>query len=131
MCVAHHGSYAVWLEEARTEMLRQSGISYADMEASGAFLVITRMELKYRRSIKYDDVIAIRVDASAMGRTRLRHEYKLVLIERMGKKPDPTDPGTPIDGVCAIATTELACVDTNGRPGAMPAWLLGEPGVAD
>lgn len=126
MGVAHHASYAPWLEEARTEMLRVSGVSYAEMEASGTFLVVTRMEIKYRRPIRYDDVLEVRVEAAALGRTRLRHEYKLALIERGGKAPDRADPATPVDGVCAIATTELACVDKTGRPGPMPGWLIGE-----
>ena len=36
--VAHHSSYVAWLEEARTEWMRQRGRSYADVEASGFFL---------------------------------------------------------------------------------------------
>lgn len=121
--VAHHSSYAVWLEEARTEMLRASGRTYAGMEALGLFLVITRLEVRYRRPIRYDDVIEVRVRASMHGRARLRHGYELVLIERDGRTPDPADPATPLDGVCAAAQTELACVGADGRPVAMPAWI--------
>jgi acyl-CoA thioester hydrolase len=127
MNVAHHASYAVWLEEARTEMLRVSGITYAAMEAGGMFLVITRLETTFRRPIRYDDLLEIRIEASAKGRTRLRHAYELALIERLGSGPDTTDPAVPADGVCAIAATELACVDRSGRPQPMPAWLLGDP----
>lgn len=129
MRVAHHGSYAAWLEEARTEMLRVSGVSYAAMEEAGQFLVITRLEIMYRRPIRYDDVIEIEVSAAAQGRTRLRHGYSLRLMERGGAAPDPaTDRAVPLDGVCAVGTTELACVGGDGRPRAMPAWLVGGGG---
>lgn len=33
MGVAHHGAYIAWLEEARTELLRTSGISYAQLDS--------------------------------------------------------------------------------------------------
>ncbi|MEL6328356.1 MAG: thioesterase family protein [Planctomycetota bacterium] len=123
--VAHHSSYVAWLEEARTEMLRPCGVSYAELETRGVYLVITKLELKYRRPIRYDDVLDIFVSASAAGTVRLRHQYELRLIERFGRDPDRADPAVPADGVCAIATTELACVNADGRPQPMPAWLVG------
>lgn len=125
MRVAHHASYAPWLEIARTELLREAGASYAAMEASGVFLVVTKLEIRYRRAIRYDDLIGVRVRVEAAGAIRLRHHYELVLMERDGGKPDPADPGTPADGVCAVAMTELACVDGSGRPRALPGWLGG------
>ena len=110
-------------------MLRVSGLSYADMEAEGFFLVLTSLLVRYRRPIRYDDVIEIRLSASAKGRARLLHGYELVLVEREGGTPDASkDPATPLDGVCATAETELACVGADGRPRPMPAWLAGEGG---
>lgn len=125
MRVAHHASYAPWLEIARTELLRGSGVSYAAMEAAGVFLVITRLEVSYRRPVRYDDLIEVRVRSHAKGAVRIRHEYDLALIERDGREPDRTDPAVPADGLCAVAVTELACVDASGRPRGLPAWLGG------
>ena len=31
MGVAHHSSYFVWMEAARTELLRESGLSYREL----------------------------------------------------------------------------------------------------
>lgn len=123
MGVAHHACYLPWLEMGRTELLRTSGATYGDMEASGFFLVITRCEVKYRRPIRYDDVIEVRTRVGGGSRIKIRHDYELVLAERNGKAPDRTDPAVPIDGVCAIATTELACVGADGRPRELPEWL--------
>jgi len=125
MRVAHHASYAPWLEIARTELLRDAGVSYAAMEAGGVFLVITRMEIKYRRPIRYDDLVEVRVRVEPAGAVRIRHHYEIALLERHGAEPDRADPAVPADGVCAVAVTELACVDGAGKPRTLPVWLGG------
>ncbi len=125
MNVAHHASYAPWLEMGRTELLREGGVSYAELEKAGVFLVVTKLEIKYRRPIQYDDVIEVRTRAHESGRIKIRHTYELVLTERLGAAPDiSTDPRVPIDGVCAVASSELACVNSQGRPVPLPDWLV-------
>ena len=125
MGVVHHSSYLPWMEMGRTELLRAVGESYADLEAAGVFLVVTKVEVKYRRPIRYDDVIEIRTKVDKASRVKLHHSYEIALIERGGKAPDSSDPAVPTDGICAIASTELACVGSDGRPKAMPGWLVG------
>jgi acyl-CoA thioester hydrolase len=124
MGVAHHSSYLPWMEMGRTELLREVGESYAALEQAGVFLVVTKLEVKYRRPIRYDDVIEIRTRVAGSTKVKLMHSYELVLVERAGVAPNPAeDPSVPTDGVCAIATTEIACVGSDGRPRAMPEWL--------
>lgn len=123
MGVAYHANYLPWMEIGRTELLRTSGVSYGTMEAEGFFLVITRCEIRYRRPVRYDDLVEIRTTVESTSRVKIRHTYEIALIERHGLAPDPADPSVPADGVCAIGTTELACVGTDGRPRELPAWL--------
>ena len=126
MGVAHHSSYLPWMEMGRTELLREVGESYAALEAAGVFLVVTKLEVKYRRPIRYDDVIELRTSVSGATKVKLMHSYELVLVERCGKTPDhAADASVPLDGVCAIASTEIACVGGDGRPRALPGWLIG------
>lgn len=127
MNVVHHASYIPWMEMGRTELLREAGVSYAALEQAGVFLVVTKLDVKYRRPIIYDDVVEIRTRAHASGRIKIRHSYEIVLVERMGATPDAaSDPRVPHDGVCAVATTEIACVNGQGRPVPLPAWLVPE-----
>ena len=35
MGIIHHSNYIRWFEEARTDLLRQMGIGYEEMEARG------------------------------------------------------------------------------------------------
>lgn len=125
MGVVHHSSYLPWMEIGRTELLRDVGESYATLEASGVFMVVTKAEIKYRRPLRYDDVIEIRTKVDKASKVKLHHSYEIVLIERAGQSPDPSDPAVPADGSCAVASTELACVGSDGRPKAMPDWLVG------
>jgi len=123
MGVVHHSGYLPWMEIGRTEMLRDTGASYEAMERDGFFLVITKCEVKYRRPIRYDDLVEVRTTLTHASRVKLRHSYEIAVTERAGAAPDPGDPGIPDDLVCAIATTELACVGRDGRPTPMPGPL--------
>jgi acyl-CoA thioester hydrolase len=134
MGVAHHAAYIPWLEEGRTELLRTSGISYADLERAGVFLVITRLEMKYRRPVLYDDVVEIRTRWVGGSRVKIEHEYEVVVVERgvvlgigkpqgdTGNMPVPRAGGdqTPV----AVGSTTLACVGRDGRPMPLPEWLM-------
>ena len=124
MGVAHHASYAPWLEIGRTELLRAAAMSYASLEADGVYLVVTRLDLRFRRPIRYDDVIEVRTHVEHGSRVRIRHRYEIALVERAGREPDPTDPGVPADGVCAVATSELACVNRDAHPIELPGILV-------
>ena len=128
MGVAHHSSYVPWFEMGRTELLRTAGLSYAALEARGVFLVITKLEVKYRRPIRYDDVIEVRTKVVGGSRVKIRHEYELALVERMGvpfaQLDAMTDPSIPANGIVSIASTELASVNADGRPIELPAWLI-------
>ena len=118
MGVAHHASFVPWLEMARTEAVRATGRTYAQMEASGIYLVVTKLDVRYRRPARYDDVLRIECRASVAGRARLRHDYRIELLQAGDDRHD-----RQADQPLATASTELACVDANGRPTPMPAWL--------
>jgi acyl-CoA thioester hydrolase len=115
MKVVHHAAYIPWLEIARTEILRGCGVSYAQMEESGAFLVIVKLEAKYRKPVLYDDIVEVRVRVSGGGRVKIEHEYEVVVVERGGK---------PADLSACVASTTLACVDGEGKLRELPDWLI-------
>jgi acyl-CoA thioester hydrolase len=60
MGVVYHARYLVWLDVARTEHLRQSGMTYRDLEASGLRLAVSEVSVRYRLPARYDDPIRIR-----------------------------------------------------------------------
>ena len=41
--MAHHGVFPIWLEMARTDLLRSLGASYRELEAQAIYFVVTEM----------------------------------------------------------------------------------------
>jgi len=115
MGVAHHSACIPWFEIGRTELLRASGISYAHLERASIFLVITRLEVKYRAPARYDDelILVTRIDGGS--RVRIDHSYELWR--------DAGD-GRGKSALLATGQSTLACVDETGRPRALPEWLV-------
>ncbi len=108
MGLLHHANYLVYFEQARTELLRSSGVAYKELEDQGFFLVIAKVEIKYKSPAHYDDLLTIRTTVVRTTPVRLEHQY-LVFREN----------GTL---VCEASTT-LACVDRAGKLQAMPSLL--------
>lgn len=78
MSIAYHGSYLPWLEIGRTELLRQNGFPYADLERDGYRLPVLEIGLNYKRPAHYDDVITIEAALREKPVLRIRMEYRLL-----------------------------------------------------
>lgn len=107
MGVVHHATYPIWLEMGRTELLRATGTTYREMESAGHFLVVVKLELRYRRPARYDDLLTLRTHVVEVGAVKILHEYEV----RRGPE------------VISVARTTLGCVDRDGRACPMPAAL--------
>ena len=108
MGLLHHANYLIYFEQARTELLRSCGAAYKEMEDQGYYLVIAKIEIKYKSPAHYDDVLTIRTIVTRTTPIRIEHKYE---VFREGKL------------ICEGATT-LACVDREGKLQAMPGWLM-------
>jgi len=107
MGLLHHANYLVYFEQARTELLRQQGLTYRDMEDQGFFLVITSVEVKYKSPSKYDDVLSIQTTVARTTPVRIEHTYAVTCDGR----------------AVADGKTTLACVDRSGKLQALPDWF--------
>ncbi|HEX3150940.1 MAG TPA: thioesterase family protein [Gemmataceae bacterium] len=110
MGLLHHANYLIYFEQARTELLRQQGLTYRDMEDQGFFLVITNVEVKYRSPAKYDDVLRIETTVARTTPIRIEHAYHVTCEGR----------------AVAEGKTTLACVDRAGKLQALPEWFQKE-----
>jgi acyl-CoA thioester hydrolase len=59
MGVVHHSNYVVWFELARTHLCAMSGFHYAEIERLGYLLMVTGVELRYRRPARYGDTVRV------------------------------------------------------------------------
>ena len=60
MGFVYYGNYALYLEQARTEMLRSVGYTYKTMEEKGILLPVVNMNTRFVNSAKYDDLLTLK-----------------------------------------------------------------------
>src|SRR5687767_4603648 len=97
MGVVYHSRYLVWLDVARTEHLRQCGMSYRELEASGLRLAVSEVSIRYRQPARYDDPVRIRCWVRDVASRRVEFGYA---VEHAGD-----------DRLLATATTSLLALD--------------------
>lgn len=102
---AHHGSYVLYLEDARTRMMAACGCSYAELERRGFGLVVREVNLRYRAAALYDEELEVRTWVGALRGASVAIDYAVVR---------PAD-----DTVVADGRTHLACVDLTADPPAV------------
>jgi acyl-CoA thioester hydrolase len=77
MGVAYHSRYIEWFEGARTEMLRDMGLPYKQLEESGLFLPVIEVECKYLAPARYDDVVEVLTFLNAVNRLTVELLYEI------------------------------------------------------
>ncbi|UJH67618.1 acyl-CoA thioesterase [Allomuricauda sp. SCSIO 65647] len=110
MGVVYHGNYAQYLEMGRVEWLRTLGISYRDMEENGTMLPVIHLQINYKRSAKYDDVLTIRTMLKKKPLVKIEFDYEIYTESRE---------------LLAEANTVLAFIDiATGKPVKCPDYIL-------
>ena len=72
----HHGNYALYFEEGRTELLRDLGSSYREMEDAGLMLPVASLTVEYLQPAHYDDVVTVTTSLRDLPRSRLTFHYE-------------------------------------------------------
>jgi acyl-CoA thioester hydrolase len=75
MGVVYHAWYLVWFDRARTEHLRRTGTSYAELERQGLRMVVGRATVRYRQPARYDDLVTIRCWIREIASRRITFGY--------------------------------------------------------
>jgi acyl-CoA thioester hydrolase len=99
MGVVYHARYLVWLDVARCEHLRVTGLTYRELEARGLRLVVSEVAVRYRRPARYDDLLRVSCWVRDLVSRRVTFGYA---VER-------ADDGS----LLATATTSLLPLDTS------------------
>ena len=110
MGVVYYGNYLTWFEVGRTDLLRQLGESYREIEENERIhLPVVEAHCRYHKPARYDDLVDIVTRASRPSRARVQFDYELSRAE---------------DGVLlASGTTLHVAVGRDGRPCRLPRKL--------
>jgi acyl-CoA thioester hydrolase len=107
MGVAYHANYLVWCEIGRTDLIRQCGMPYSEMESRGVMLAVSEASLRFHASARYDDVVRIETSITDVKSRSVSFAYHISRVA---------------DGArLASATTSLVSLSKEGKPVAMPA----------
>lgn len=80
----YHSNFVLWMEKARTEFLRNIGISYKELEESGIIMPVTEINVKYLNPVEYDDEVVI--DISVIKLTKVKVEFKYIFYNKNRSK---------------------------------------------
>lgn len=109
MSYLHHSKYFEYFEMGRTELLRQAGFAYRDLEARGVLFAVVKVACRFRAPARYDDVLTLNTRIERLTRARIDHSYRL----RRG------------DTLLCEAETTLACINREGRLIPIPEEIAG------
>ena len=77
MGVVYHGNYAQFLEMGRVEWLRALGISYRSMEENGIMLPVISLQMEYKKSAYYDDLLTVETGLVKTPAVKIEFNYKI------------------------------------------------------
>lgn len=77
MGVVYHANYLNWFESGRTELLRQLGFTYRELENQGVLLPVTSADLQFKSPARYDDLISVYARMTTFSALRVAFEYQV------------------------------------------------------
>lgn len=111
MGIVYHANYLVWCEIGRTELMRELGYAYADVERAGIRLAVAEACVRYGQAARYDDALRVVTRVTAAQSRAISFGYE---IHREGEQP----------ALLATASTRLVAIDERGTPRRLPPELL-------
>ena len=77
MGVVYHGNYLPWFEVGRTNLLKEFGVPYRELEQDGYFLPVLEIQAKYHRPAVYDDTVTVITSLREKPSLRIALEYEI------------------------------------------------------
>ena len=109
MRVAYYANYLRWFEIGRTELIRNLGLPYAEIEARGYLLPVTEAYCKYVKSARYDETLLINTGIGFVRKASARFDYRIL---------------NPEKDLLVQGYTVHACLDREGKLVRLPDALI-------
>jgi len=77
MGVVYYGNYAQYLEQGRTEWLRELGFSYKWMEANNVQLPVVHLSIDYKLPAGYDDLLTVKTTLKKIPTVKIEFYYEI------------------------------------------------------
>lgn len=83
MGIVHHSRYYPWFEVARTNFVKECGMSYSEMEKMGMYLPLTQTGAKYIQGLTYEDEVLVECRITKLSVVRCEFSYKVYKLPEM------------------------------------------------
>ncbi|MCO7175943.1 acyl-CoA thioesterase [Sporolactobacillus kofuensis] len=77
MGIVHHSQYINWFEVARTDWVRQIGLSYRKIEEEGLMMPVLGVEVHYHSPAYYDDTVVVETSLASYDSIKMSFTYKI------------------------------------------------------
>ena len=105
MGMVYYANYLIWMEVGRSDLCRECGFSYRDLEREEqAFLAVAEANCRYRAPARYDDEIVVETELTRVKSRVVEFSYRI----KCGTK------------LLAEGRTVHVVIGTDGKPRAMP-----------
>ena len=102
MGVVYHANYLVWCEVGRTDLIRESLMSYGRLEEQGVVLAVAEAGMRFHASAKYDERIRVETTVADVRSRSVTFAYRIFNADT--------------DARLVSAHTMLVALDAEGRP---------------
>ena len=79
MAIVHHSVYAIWFEQARTEIFRENGIPFSSFEAEGYHSPLLSIETQFIKPCRYGETVDVHLQLAQIDRLRFAFFYKVTV----------------------------------------------------
>ncbi|MFD0051190.1 acyl-CoA thioesterase [Actinomycetes bacterium NPDC127524] len=77
MGVVYHTNYIVWMELGRTELVKDLGFNYAEMEKDGIISPVIDVNVSYKRPVRYGETALVKTWIEHYDGIRIIYGYEI------------------------------------------------------
>lgn len=107
----HHSHYLPMMEMGRTELLRQTGVSYRELEERDVLFAVTKIAVNFKRPARYDDELELVTRIARQTHVRIDHAYEMY--------------NKATRELLCTAESTVACINRKGELQPIPEFLSG------
>ena len=77
MGVVYHANYLIWMELGRTQLIKELGFSYAEMEKDGIISPVIDIQASYKKPLRYGETATVKTWVEEYDGFRSVYNYEI------------------------------------------------------
>ena len=76
--VVYYANYLRWFEIGRTEIMRQHGYDYSDIEKKNIIVPVVEVKCSYNEPARYNDTVILETAIEKIGNSSMKFNYRIM-----------------------------------------------------